>query len=360
MTTWAARCLRASTWPTKCALTPRVSTADDRGHPSHAARARPTGSARCRRARACDPDTSGTQLLEVNATAVERHHAHVEAALAQTWGQGRPLPLCAARLEVGAYERDLLRGLVRSSREPHGEETAIDAEHSFRDWLASIGMHGFPQSRITVRAKRPLDRLRQSLRVALHDCASWKAGDYGGDVPYGHRHDWRPACKRLLHHHRRALPHRSDDGHVSGVHRKRNLLAGQAVEAGREHARLAPPQPVDHRVEDVDALVRDLRAVIAGGRETARRARPMATPVRAGPRCDRAAQTASRSTAHGITGASRTPKFAAIIGATAIGWVRLATSRDTLRCHGTQASLPWNVVTTGVASWRDAIAPESP
>ena len=68
----------------------------------------------------------------------------------------------------------------------------------------------------------------------------------------------------------------------------------------------------------------------------------------------------SRSTAHGITGASRTPKFAAIIGATAIGCVRLATSRDTLRCHGTEASLPWNVVTTGVASCRDAIAPESP
>jgi len=58
-------------------------------------------------ARACDWHTFGHQLLEIDAAAIERHHAHVEAAFGKPGGQECPLPLCSARLQVGAYEHDL-------------------------------------------------------------------------------------------------------------------------------------------------------------------------------------------------------------------------------------------------------------
>ena len=119
------------------------------------------------------------------------------------------------------------------------------------------------------------------------------------------------------------------------------------------------PQPLDRRVEDVDPL---LATLVVVPRAAGRR---MHGPACGQPSARRASSRStggnrSRSTAQGITGAPRAPRLSAMTGATAIGWVRRATSRDTRRCHGTHASLPWNVVTTGAGAESAATAPDRP
>jgi hypothetical protein len=78
-------------------------------------------------ARACDRYASGAYLVEVDAAAVEREHAYVEAALGQAGDQERPLPLRPARLQVRAYEHHLRRALPRRRGNP--ARTAFGVTH---------------------------------------------------------------------------------------------------------------------------------------------------------------------------------------------------------------------------------------
>ena len=94
VTTWAARCRRASAWPTRCALTPRLTTARGArpGQPQRAGEPGRVGAVA--QARARDRDAAGAQLVEVGAAAVERDHADVEAALGEA---GTSSPTAARR-----------------------------------------------------------------------------------------------------------------------------------------------------------------------------------------------------------------------------------------------------------------------
>ena len=61
---------------------------------------------------ACDRNAAPADLVEERAAAVERDDAHVKALFVQAGDKARPLPLGAARLEVGAHEHDPRRALA--------------------------------------------------------------------------------------------------------------------------------------------------------------------------------------------------------------------------------------------------------
>ncbi len=299
------------------------------------------------------------QLVEVRAAAVERDHAHVEPAPGEPRHERRPLPLGPAGLEVRAHEHDPARARRPSSRRPR-EQVAVHPEHALGDRHAgrtraptarSSGSRPAPSAPRTHRASccGSLGAIAHPGRPASSPGTSPTATETTGVAHASASLTTTGAPSRAMSARRR--PRRPSPGRPRRARARRDWRRRRS---GTDRRRRR-----DRRVEDVDSLVRRLGTVAAGGgEEHARAVRGHPSARRASPASTGANR--SRSTAHGITGASRSPRVAATTGATAIGCVRRATSHDTRRCHGTHASLPWNVVTAGALSWSAATAPVRP
>ena len=299
VTTWAARCRRASAGRPGAHSRRGVTTADDDRPASRAARARPTG-----RRGAAGPRTrraaAATQLLEVDAAAVERHHARRRSRARR--GPGRGAPTAARRRPPRGSGRRTrpcgppLRRHRSAARRGGGDRRRARARRS-----AAVRRPASPRADCGSRPAHSarLDGRRERRRVARHDRASGKAGDHGGDVADRDGDDRRLAGERLLHDHRRALPHRRHDGHIRGVHRQGDPFAGEPVEAGGEYAR--EPRPAAGRPS---RRRRRTRLSEHLGAVAARRGKKHAGPARGQPSARRASARStganrSRSTAHG-------------------------------------------------------------